>query len=345
MNERKKYSLISDADIKEGIEKGEFSEESIELVRDSFGRIVKHLRKQECEMVLPPSLIQINSQIIYQADLKPVIEALLKTKNIEMFDDLEEKYLILLDCLEYYKNLGGRLDELNSKSLEFSSVFESRVKKYIRNFNCDKISSDEIDQFVCMLDSYINVLFIYLMSTYWLHSEKCLTDTTMKKKLDGLEDNIRTVYEHLLVKPFFRRNKEASISLDNSLYAKYVLGEEGKYLNFIRKLIKHDSRFSSYEHFMEYLLSNHLVSRERYDDFMNRYEMEHVFNLKAEALHASDPKHLLVNKLFDVMEKIGTLQAIFSEIECLAKLSVDEIDLTSPRLKNKVGSLLSIRSE
>ena len=114
MSDMKKYSLLTESDIETGIQKGVFQKENIGLIRDKEGRIVKHLPSTSLNNpIIPPTLVQINNNVIYQADIKPIIDAIIATKNIELFEDLEGKYQMVIDNLTYYKDHKGRLDDVN----------------------------------------------------------------------------------------------------------------------------------------------------------------------------------------------------------------------------------------
>ena len=101
-----------------------------------------------------------------------------------------------------------------------------------------------------MIDSYINIIFIYIISTYWLHGENSSNDTVAKIKIEKLEKKVRYIYEQLLAKSSKDTKNTNIIPMHNSLYAKYLL-EEKNGIDKIEKLIKNDSRFSSVTDFMQ----------------------------------------------------------------------------------------------
>lgn len=330
MSEKKQYSLLTEKDIEQGLNNGVFKKENIELVRDEEGKIVKHIKMTAIKSsIIPPTLIQINNQIIYQADIKPIIDAIIETRNTEIFEDLDEKYQIVLDSLEYYKNYNERLDELNSKSLDVSSVFEKRTDKYINNINLEELSNIDRVQFINMLDSYTNIIFVYMISTYWLHNEKVSKDTAIMRKLENLYKSVRHIFEQILAKSHKDEEGTNIIPMNHSLYAKYLLAAKNG-VSHIEQLIKHDSRFISLTAFMNFINRCCFVKDEKYwDDYRGWIEPEsYSINIRVDNDSLEDDiRHPLIHDLFDILEKIDILRSIFTELKNANKIDVNNIKL------------------
>jgi len=88
-----KYSLVSEQEINDGLANGVFTKENVGLIRNTTGQIVKHLKEQEVkESLIPSTLIQVHQNIIYQADLAPIIDSMIEINKTLLFDDIEEIY-------------------------------------------------------------------------------------------------------------------------------------------------------------------------------------------------------------------------------------------------------------
>jgi len=339
----KKYSLLTDSDIEKGLQDKLFQKENIALIRDNEGKIVKHL-PTACfkRSIIPPTLIQINSTYIYQADIKSIIDAIIETKNFELFEDLEEKYQIVIDSLTYYKDHNKRLDELNSKSLEVSSVFDRRVERYLKNINTSKLDDLDIEQCTTMLDSYINMLFIYIISTYWIHKDKISNDTIAKNKIEKLEKNVRYIYEQLLAESNKDDKGINKISMHNSLYAKYLLEDE-KGINKIEKFIRHDSRFDSVTQFMEFILRHFLKKTYSNYGYQNSYQEPARYEITIRLdKNMFDKKNKFALSFFDILEKISILKNVYNEIMDAGEIDFDKIKTYESKEAKKTLHLTAI---
>ncbi|MDQ6962400.1 MAG: hypothetical protein Q9M28_07695 [Mariprofundaceae bacterium] len=345
MSEKKKYSLLTNSDIEVGLKGGRFKKEDISLIRDTEGKIVRHSAMTDIQdNVIPSSIIQINNTYIYQADIRPVIEALIETRNVEIFQDLSEKHHAVIDSLTYYRDHESRLDELNSKSLDASSVFEKRVEVYLNGIDVNDLEKTDIKHCIAMLDSYLNIIFVYLMSTYWIHNEKVSNDTIAGRKIADVDSKVRKIYEQLLAESSLDEKNRTTIPMHNSLYSRYFLSEKNG-VEEIERLIKHDSRFSSLTDFMSFIQRCFFEKIATYYDHANQRQVpeRHEISIKLDEYSKSERKKIEFSKmLFDVLEKIEMIKNIHSELIEVGKIDFGSIEIYSESEANKALQLTAI---
>jgi len=338
MSEDKKYSILSSKDIDDGLKNQRFHKQDISLIRDLEGKIVRHMPLTNYEnSIIPPTLIQIHSTYIYQADIRPVIDAIIETKNIELFQDLSEKHQVVIDSLSYYRDHNSRLDELNLKSLEACSIFDKRVENYLKGINTNDLDKTDIRNCIAMLDSNLNMIFIYLLSAYWLHKSRASNDTIGKRKIDELEIRVRHVYEQLLAESYIEKDIKI-IPMHNSLYARYLLEEENG-IEKIEQLIKHDSRFSSLTHFMIFIKNHFFEKKSSYYNYDLQRNVPAIVQIAIgfENNLSVEKKQNFASELFNVLEKIEILKNIHSEIVEVGKIDFNKIEIyVDTDLKNSL---------
>lgn len=340
MSEKKKYSLLTGVDIDNGLKNDRFKQENISLIRDKEGRIVRHLPTTTVENgIIPPSIIQINSTYIYQADIGPVIDAIIQTRNIEIFQDLSERHQVVIDGLTYYRDHKSRLDELNSKSLEASSVFEKRIEVYIGGIDKNDLNKTDVERCIAMLDSYLNIIFVYLISTYWIHDKKVSNDTIAGRKISDLERHVRNIYEQLLAESTVGQEKNNIITMNNSVYANFLLSEKNG-IKEIEKLIKHDSRFNSLADFMEFI-QRCFITKADPDWNQNNERFEISIFLNASKI-LINKKRDFSRKLFYILEKIDILKNIHSELIKAGEIDLNSIEGNSESGNNKALQFTAI---
>lgn len=345
MSEKKKYSLLTSSDIEAGLINDRFKKEDISLIRDKEGRIVRHLPIVEVkDSVIPPSIIQVNNTYIYQTDIRPVIDALIETKNVEIFHDLSEKHQAVIDSLTYYRDHESRLDELNSKSLDASSVFEKRVEVYLNGIDLNNLEKTDIERCISMLDSYLNIIFVYLMSTYWIHNKKVSNDTIAGRKIADLDRQVRHIYEQLLASSSVNKENTTIIPMHNSLYARYFLVKKNG-MKEIERFVKHDSRFDSLTGFMDFIQRCFIKKIEPPYDYNcqardpDKYEISINLN---ENDRSANKKNEFMQKLFDVLEKIEMVKNIHSELIEVGEIDFSSIEVYSGSEANKTLQLTTI---
>jgi len=243
----KKYLGLTEKELDKGIEEGIFKEDGT-LIRHKSGEIVKIRKNNTTNQNFPSTIFQstnitnVNQTIIYQTDIRPFINALIERKDIELIENLKILYVKLLDTLEQYKSYNDGLKDLNKYSRNSLSEFESLFQK-----EPTKITEDSLTIF----NSYIDILFIYMISTYKLYEKEISKDTIIKNKITNLEKTVRYLYEQKLAKSTFSDDTNY-IPMHNSLYAKFLL-KDSIGIEKINKYIKYDSRFKSFSDFMKFI--------------------------------------------------------------------------------------------
>ncbi|MBW3529029.1 hypothetical protein KO533_21010 [Shewanella sp. NKUCC05_KAH] len=345
MSEKKKYSLLTSSDIEAGLKDARFQKEDISLIRDKEGRIVRHLPVTSIqEDVFPPSIIQINSTYIYQADIRPVINALIETRNVEIFQDLSEKYQAVIDSLTYYRDHNSRLDELNSKSLDASSVFEKRVGVFLNAIDVSDLEKTDVKSCIEMLDSYLNIIFVYLISAYWIHDKMVSKDTIAGRKIADLDNQVRHIYEQLLADSSVNKEGTNIIPMHNSLYARYLLSEKNG-MKEIERLVKHDSRFSTAMDFMDFIKRCFFKKTDSSYDYHSQYQVSEKYeiSINLSAIDKSTDKRVeFSQRLFEILEKIEMLRNIHSELVEVGKIDFGTIEVYLESEANNALQLTSI---
>jgi len=317
--------IIGDMEIQKGISNGKFKEDGTLIRNVENGQIVKILKKDDIkESCIPSTLVQLNNtyntNYIYQTDITPIIETIIQIKNDEIFHELDEKYKIILDYLEHYKTHGDYLKDLNQNCLEGANVFEKRIVDFIdTNYqqlinNINKVN--DYNQFINMLQTYINLLFVYMLSTFWKYKEKALNDTIIIKKIETIENKILNLYEQLLVSSSKNNKGTHIINIQDGIYAKYIIQKDYDIKN-IEKLIKYDSRFSSFLDLFSFIKKNYI--QEAYEDNYNLVQYEINIKLTKEQNnyynnYSKNTKITLVDSLFNILENLQRLKNIRKEI-------------------------------
>ena len=316
--------IITENDIKNKIKKGLYKEDGTVIRDNKNGQIVKILKNNYCDSIIPTTLIQINNNIIYEADINKIINTILEMKNNETFDNLEEKYGILLDSLEYYQTHNDRLNELNKNSLEFSKIFQSKIEKYFDEIKPDDFISDlNNNKMLNSTDLYINILFIYLLSTFWLHKENQVSkDKIIVRKIEQLEGKIQNLFEQILTSSHINHENINIINLNDSLYAFYLL-DNNYDIYEIEKFLKYDRRFKSIISLYAFVKKHHIQNT--YDDNNYNNEIKYI-NINISNNPINNKKNL-ASSLYKLLEKIQLLKNVRQEIIESGIIMDDNIDI------------------
>ncbi|SHO81739.1 hypothetical protein MNB_SV-15-1011 [hydrothermal vent metagenome] len=330
--------IIGELEIQKGIEDESLKRDGTLIRNVKNGQIVKILKEDYLEKSsIPSTLVQLNNtyntNYIYQIDIKPIIETIIKIKNNEIFDELDEKYKIILEYLEHYKTHGDYISELNQNCLEGASIFEKRILDFIDSNDkelindIDKIS--DYNQFINMLQTYINLLFVYMLSTFWKYKEKALNDTIIIKKIETIENKILNLYEQVLVCSD-KDNKVTIIpNISDSLYMKYIVKEDYD-IQDIEKFIKYDRRFDSFIDLFSFIKKVKIknIDTNNKNRYKNNRKLETNIQFeKKNNTNPKNPKKDLVNDLFDILENLQRLKNIREEI-----ININDNDLSNEEL-------------
>jgi len=324
MNQEKKYSAITEQDINNGLENGIFKEDGT-LIRHKNGEIVKIVKNENKSIEnFPSTLVQfntinINHTIIYQTDIQPYIDELIKNKHQKLVENLNTSYSKVIDTLSHYKTYEDRLEDLNKLSLESLSEFES----FLKDIKQKEVTNNELITF----NSYIDILFIYMISTYKLYNKKISADTIIKDKITKLNTQVQYIYEQLLTKSSKDHEGKNNINLNDSLYAKFLLENrnDGKGIGKIEKYIKYDSRFSSLSNFIVFIQKFHI----KYDNYnLNKYYISidiEKHNNSFYTRNSEDNKEEIVQRLFIILEKINSFYKIYEELIELGQVASQKV--------------------
>jgi len=309
-----KYSDLTPDDVRQFINNGTYTVETIDLVRDN-GTIVRHLEPTE-SLPLPSSVLSYNiyNQTIQEVNLDRVFDAIANERDKAISESLDIQYNVVLDNLAYYKDHGKRLDLLNSKSLDAISSFEfgsMRGLSSLENF------WEKPDTTILTVDSYSNVLFVYIMSGYWLHGHQFGVDTTSRTRLAKLERTVQKIYEQLLIEC---DDKVDKYSLGRSVYA-YVYLARDINTKIIHDLVLHDSRCDTPLDFFE-SFSEHCVEEEwRNGGATFKTYTENHFRTNV------DGRLKYATKLHDILTKIQNIKGVMSQLCAAGEIDESRIQL------------------
>lgn len=304
-----KYVLETERSIRDGIAKGLYTSSTYDVVRDANKSFVRHLKRPDKETI-PASVAQISNTIIIQADMERFVSALIETKNTEIADGLEIDYRSVLNNLAHYKDFGTRLDQLNSKSLDAISSFELRSEQILKDY---AYIHKESDRCLRILDSYVNMLFVYVMSGYWHYREDFSKDTTALLKLDDLEKPVKEFYEWLL-----QNGSDAKRAVGQSVYAHIFLDKPDE-INLIGTLVQHDRRYASETDFFRSYGKN-CIGRDRVSSHEPyRAERPHPWQSNVEN------RFNLALSFHDILDKIANIRDIIYELRTAGEIDESEI--------------------
>lgn len=322
----KKYIGITDEAVNAGVANGSFSEADIRQIRDRSGRFVKHIREQpHSKSLLPASVIQVNHVYLYQADLRPIMQAIANARDVRVADDLSEKYRLVLSKLERFLNHRRILESLNEVAGDAAEIFELRLSPML-----DKIDHRDPDVPACteligMLRAQVNIEFIYLLSTFWIDRDSVSRDTGLPRRLDTLDSKLRKTLEQMLAYQYDPRN---GFMLGNSLYGKYLVqGKDGT--SHLKQFLQHDSRFASYDEFMQFILNHYLEYTGDKDHFGNPVgQARFGFNFTVDQTHFNnDKRHSLACQFHRVLCDLRQLRIILDELKEARKIEPDDIEV------------------
>lgn len=341
----RKYVGITDEAVDAGIAKGSFSEAEIRQIRDSSGRFVKHIKAQpHPRSILPASVIQINQNYVYQADLRPVMEAIARARDVQIADDLSERYRLVLSKLERFLNRRRALDSLNEAAGDAAEIFDLRLTPILEKLGNSRSDVPAGVPLIDMLRAQVNIEFVYLLSTFWIDRESLSHDTGLPRRLEGLERRVRRVLEQLLA---YQHSPNNRFVLRDSLYGKYLLqGDNG--ISHLRQFIEHDSRFESYDQFMGMIFNERLKYTGEYDFRGNPSgDASFEFNFTVDQIHfKDDERHGFACSLRAVLCDIRQVRYILEELKDARTLNPEDIqpqagtDLTDPLRLMAISLLL-----
>lgn len=333
MSKSKKYEHITDAEIESCLDQGLYRKDGTIIRNVETGEIVKIQPKTEVgNNLIPATLIQVNSTNIYQADLSPIINEIVTNRHIDGFNDLEEKYNIVVDLLDAYLNYKKHLPDLLKECLMASVMFDNRIRRYLVDFDLEEIETYNIEQFIGAVSAYVKVLFVYLLSSYMEYRVELKNDKTIISKISNLENMLRETYEQILVPSTVEENI-CRMNMSESLYALYCFDDDYDIYE-LDNLVSYDSRFSSSLDVISFFKRVH---KKEYSNDIYNYNSHRWIKASNFQIGLSVKKHdkntnrnKIINMLVLVFQELEKLKTIRNElIETGSNEEVFEVILSS----------------
>lgn len=323
-------TLEDEHSVRKKIASGQYSSSVVEMVKDERNLFVRQLKRPDQDTV-PASVAQVFNTVIVQADITQFIDALIATGKESVAAGLEVCYRSVINSLRHFRDLGARLDQLNQKSLDAIAEFEYESLGRLGDYDYFYKNSD---QSIKILNHYANVLFVYVMSGYWLYKSDFAKDQTATDKLNDLEVSVKAFYERILQHGF---NEENAVS--QSVYA-HIFLDKPEQIKLIGTLMEHDSRYAAesdfYRKYSEKCINKSVVSSDPY-----KAQRPRPFQSGAEH------RLQMATQIHGVLEKIANIRDVIEELKALG--SIDETQvilgegvLASPisvfRIEHKPGA-------
>lgn len=308
--------VLSELDIQKGISEGVYDDNSTLIRNKKNGQIVKVIKKNNAqENYIPPTIIQVNYQYIYYANLKPVIDIIINNQENVIYDELKEKYDLVIAHFKSYITYKDDVRKVYDVCLEVSVKFDNRIKNEADKIDLEKLDYKDVSNFIGSLNSYVNILLAYIISAHILHKDKFSNDNLILKHLSDFEAHIRKLYEQLLAKSinYIDRNGENRIRviMEDSIYSMYMF-DENYDLNDISRLVYYDSRFPSALDVLKFFKSEFLNGSFNNEGYRNEYERK--ISMSTKRIYYNSNKNKLLEKLYIILEAIENLKNIRSEI-------------------------------
>lgn len=329
--------IFSDSDINKGIEDGVFVNSGMLIRNTKNGQIVKIINKEELKEVhIPSTLVQINNNYIYQADLRPIVESISNNRQNDIYDELEENYSIVIDSFDAFKTYGKEIEHVSGLCLKVSNKFDLKIRNEIKGLCINDIESKNLSKFNSSLSAYVDILFIYIVSTYMSYRDKFSEDTVILGKLVSFENNVRSLYEQLLaesrVSTFHDGKVSKIIYMNNSIYSMYLFDDSYDIRN-LERLVRHDSRFGSIFDVFNIYKSNYKTGRFTHE--MSNFHQgsnEVAITQSGFRIDPNSKRNSLIESLYLILEAIEHLKNIRDELVGLKGMS--DIDLFNKTIPN-----------
>ncbi|MEQ4339018.1 hypothetical protein ABNM62_11160 [Pseudomonas syringae] len=323
-----RYRGISEEAVDAGIADGRFSEASVRQITDQGGRFVKHIKKPaHANSLLPASVIQVNQFYIYQTDLRPVMQAIARSRDVRIADDLSERYRLVLSKLERFLNHRRFLESLNEDAGDAAEIFALRVSPLLDKINYRRPDVPECNMLLDMLRAQVNIEFVYLLSTFWIDRESVSSDTGLPRRLEASERKISTALEQVLA---YQHNPKNRFILRDSLYGKYLVqGRDG--ISHLQLFLESDSRFQSFNEFIQFALNHNLEYTGEKDFYGNPSgDASYGFNFTVDQVHfENDERHSLALGLNEVLRDIRQVRTILDELTQARTIEPEDIERES----------------
>lgn len=320
------YSELSQAEIDEKVQSGEFKRDEIVVRDNQTKQIVRFEKKSKHESeIFPNTFIQVNNNYIYQFDIKEVLDKI-KNQNLKQeYSNLEIKYNILLDFIEMHDEEDDFTSDIYSNAVSLSREFESKVSQLIKEL--DLKSDDDVDRLVNVLKAYVNVIFAYAIFMFIKDRSKRKFKSVIDKKILALRNLLIPLYENLLMpfKETWQQYSNERITVPDFEKSFYIQLFESKKLNIkaLDLLVDFDSRYqSSIEIFELCKDQNYTLTSVRDSNDFN-YGKPPRDNLKE-----------LTYNLYHILVDLSKIEELINE--------VDQLELNNEDLKKKIFTRLEV---
>lgn len=310
---------LTETEVRQGIESGRFRRDGTVIRDQSNGQIVKFFHEQDSgSCSIPLSLIQINQQFVYQADVPQFMRSIEAMRQGQIYDVLENKYTLVLDHLTEYRSYGKNLDKLYTKCMDASADFDNHVRKLSENIKTDNIENEDTTLFAGALDAYIKILFIFIIASYLIHKSSFSRDQLILQKLMKFRGAIAPLYEKVLARSGVGR-EGTWVDLDKSIYACCIFSKKHD-LYELDSFVAHDSRFSSSLDVISWF-----KRFRKQDEWGANQPNRTVISVPVDYTWISDKRFALARKLRDILEDIARLERIRSEVIACAESEPIEV--------------------
>lgn len=303
-----KYTLLSEKSVRTAVQEGVFTSKTVDIVRDGNNSIVRHLDRQDT-LTVPASVVHIHNNVIYEADTSKFLTAVIDVQNQHIDGELKIKYDEVIDSLASYKEQGCDLDLLNTDARKSLSSFGARCSKIL---DPDSGKPYLEDSSLDVLDSYVNLIFVYVMSGFWRFRSDFSEDSLAIRKLDKLEPEVTSLYRWLL-----QNEKENENNLAKSVYA-YILLDKPDEMETINQLVQYDSRYTSALDIIK-SFSKNCVDRSHWN------EPHKIKKLPGDA--RCDDRLKIALRLHDILSKIANIRGVIEELKAFGEIKVSDIML------------------
>lgn len=320
-----KYTLLSEKCVRDAVQDGVFTSKAVDIVRDGNNSFVRHLERQDTPTT-PSSVVQIHNNYIYEADTSKYINAIIDIQNQYITGELRIKYDEIIVGLTTYKEQGSDLELLNTDTRKSLSAFGERSSQILSPKSNEPYLDDASLE---VLDSYTNLIFVYVMSGFWRFRSGFSKDSIATNKLETLESEVRSLYSWLL-----QNGKEYENPIGRSVYA-YILLEKPEEIEVIGQLVQYDDRYSSALDFVS-SFSQKCIDRKGWS------EPYKVSRLPNDA--CGEDRLRIALKLHDILNKISNIRSVIDELKAIGEIKVSDILLGGEYLNSPL-SLFQIENK
>ncbi|MCY1219389.1 hypothetical protein D9M68_58490 [compost metagenome] len=295
---------LTEAEIRRGLEQGRYRRDGTVVRNPENGQIVKFFHEPEAiPSSLPVSLVQINQNIIYQADLPEFLRAIDELRAAQIYDDLEGHYTLTLDYLTEYRTYGKNSDlaSLRTACLRAAADFDRRITKL--SADLQPLEENDIEIFFAALNAYVRLLFIFIISSALENKSNFSRDRLILQKITNFRAALTPLYERVAAKTWNGR-----FSIEDSIYAALLYSKNYDQRE-LESFIAHDTRFASSSDIVSHFKRN-VITESSYNSPIVTVSI----SFRADASWMSSRRYDIATQLRNVLEDINRLERMRMEI-------------------------------